>query len=183
MERSRKLCIISHCLLNCNAKVESPCSRYKGVLKELLYGLIENDYGIIQLPCPETTYYGMRRWGHVREQFDNPHFRKHCKEILEPVIDQMKDYLSNGYRLDYVIGVNGSPSCGIDMSCSSYKWKGEISRWESIDYIKGSLEYKEVPGIFMEELMSLLEVNNMKTKFIGIYENRIDEYDFMKMFK
>ncbi|ERI93722.1 hypothetical protein HMPREF1982_01485 [Clostridiales bacterium oral taxon 876 str. F0540] len=169
-------------MLNCNSKVEGPVRR-KGPLKELLYELIEKDYGIIQLPCPEMTFYGMRRWGHVREQFDNPFFRKHCRQILEPVLEQLQEYLANGYTLNYVIGVNGSPSCGLDLSCSSDKWLGELSKWDSLDSIKGSLQYKNAPGVFMEELINLFKKNDISTEFIGIYENRIEEYDFSKMFK
>lgn len=182
MERSRKLCLVSHCILNCNSKVEGPC-RYKGVLKEVIYPLIEKGYGIIQLPCPEASYYGMRRWGHVREQFDNIYFKKHCQNILKPIIEQIQDYYKNEYSLEYIIGINGSPSCGIDISCSSQEWKGEISKRESIEKLKESLNYDNKPGIFMEELIELLKVYDIKTNYIGIYENKIDEYDFNEIFK
>jgi predicted secreted protein len=181
-ERSRKLCLVCHCILNCNSKVEGPCRR-KGPLKEVLYPLIEKDYGIIQLPCPEMTYYGMRRWGHVREQFDNPYFRKHCRTILEPVITQVEEYLSNNYRLDYIVGLNGSPSCGVDMSCSSEKWMGELSKWDSLESIKSSLSYKQVPGVFIEELINMLEEKSIEAEFVGVYESRISEFNFYKIFK
>lgn len=181
-ERSRKLCLITHCILNCNSKVEGPCHR-KGVLKELIYPLIEKDYGIIQLPCPEISYYGMRRWGHVREQFDNPFFRKHCKKILEPILEQVQDYLANNYTLNYVIAINGSPSCGLDFSCSSEKWMGELSKWDSLENIKQYLNYEQKPGVFIEELINMFKENNIKTEFIGIHESRIVEYDFSKIFK
>lgn len=179
-ERSRKLCLVAHCILNCNSKVEGPCHR-KGALKEVINALLEKDYGIIQLPCPEMTYYGMRRWGHVKEQFDNPFFRKHCKKILEPIIDQINEYTMNNYTLDYVIAVNGSPSCGFDFSCSSHKWKGELSKWDSLDDIKQSLEYKEGPGIFIKELINMFKENNINAQFIGITESKIKEYNFAKM--
>lgn len=181
-ERSRKLCLVTHCILNCNSKVEGPCRR-KGPLKEVLYPLIEKDYGIIQLPCPEMTHYGMRRWGHVREQFDNPFFRKHCRRILELIIEQLKEYLANNYTLNYVVAVNGSPGCGLELSCSSDKWMGELSKWDSLDSIKGSLKYKQSPGIFMEELINMLKENNISTEFIGVYESRINEFDFNSIFK
>ena len=181
-ERSRKLCLITHCILNCNSKVEGPCHR-KGALKEVIYPLIEKDYGIIQLPCPEMTYYGMRRWGHVREQFDNSFFRKHCRKILEPILEQIQEYLANKYTLNYVIAINGSPSCGLDFSCSSDKWMGELSKWDSLDNIKQCLQYEQKPGIFIEELINMFKENNIKTEFIGVHESRIVEYDFSKIFK
>lgn len=182
VERGRKLCLVSHCLLNCNSKVEGLC-RYKGVLKEVIYPIIEKDYGIIQLPCPEATYYGMRRWGHVKEQFDNVYFRKHCRKILEPIMEQLLDYNANGYSIDYVVGINGSPSCGIDVTCSSKEWLGEISRQESIEKLKDTLKYDSAPGVFMDELKRMLFKNNIEPEFIGIYEGKIEEYDFDEIFK
>lgn len=181
-ERSRKLCLITHCILNCNSKVEGPCHR-KGVLKEIIYVLIEKDYGIIQLPCPEMAYYGMRRWGHVREQFDNPFFRRHCRQILESIIEQIKEYTANNYTLSYVVAINGSPSCGLDFSCSSHKWMGELSKWDSLENIKQFLQYKQEPGVFMEELINMFKENNINTEFVGISESKIKEYDFANMFK
>lgn len=182
VERGRKLCLVSHCFLNCNSKVEGFC-RYKGALKELIYPLIEKDYGIIQLPCPEATYYGMKRWGHVKEQFDNVYFRKHCRKILEPIIEQILDYKCSGYDINYVLGVNGSPSCGIDVTCSSSEWMGEITKQESIEKIKEELQYKNEPGVFMEELMKMLCESNIEVQFMGIYEGKIEEYDFYNIFK
>lgn len=179
VERSRKLCVISHCFLNCNSKVEGPC-RYKAALKDLIYTLIEKDYGIIQLPCPELTYYGMKRWGHVREQFDNSFFRAHCRNLLQPIIMQIEEYISNGYKVSYVIGVNGSPSCGVEVSCSSESWKGEISQQSSIEDLKSSLGYKATPGVFMEEFMAMLKEKNIDIEFVGIYESKIEDCEFLK---
>ncbi|MBU5590377.1 hypothetical protein KQI89_01235 [Clostridium sp. MSJ-4] len=180
MEKSRNICILAHCFINANSKVEGPC-RYKGVLKPLTYALIERDYGIIQLPCPELTFYGMRRWGHVRNQFDNPYFRNHCRKLLNPIILQIKEYIANDYKIKYIIGVNGSPSCGIDVSCVSNTWKGEITKIESIDTLKRDITYDKVPGIYMDEFMKMLKEENIEIDFLGINEKDIDNYDFDKL--
>lgn len=180
--RDKKLCLVSHCILNCYSKLEGS-GHCKGPLKEVLYPLIEKNYGIMQLPCPEMSYFGMKRWGHVKEQFDNPFFRKHCRNIIEPLMLQVQEYINNGYTLNYVIGINGSPSCGVNLTCSSEVWKGEISKWNDINMIKNSLSYKEAPGVFMEELMLMLEESTINTEYIGIYEGKIKEYDFTEIFK
>lgn len=54
---------------------------------------VEQGIQLVQLPCPEFTLYGPKRWGHTREQFDNPFFREHCRKILSPVLTQMKAYM------------------------------------------------------------------------------------------
>ena len=40
---------------------------------------MSEDVGVIQLPCPEATFLGMRRWGMTREQYDVPAFRRHSQ--------------------------------------------------------------------------------------------------------
>ncbi len=61
MKRSKKIVLLGHCILNVNSKVEG-LAQYENNSLELLEYLIENKFGIIQLPCPEAGFYGMRRW-------------------------------------------------------------------------------------------------------------------------
>lgn len=125
MMRSKKIVILSHCILNSNAKVDG-LAKYEGVLGQLIVYLIEEGYGIIQLPCPEISIYGVKRWGVVKEQNNTPHYRKHCRKILEPILEPVIDYMTNGYEIKALIGVDGSPSCGVVQTCSSRIW-GEKS--------------------------------------------------------
>lgn len=182
MDKSRKLCVVAHCFLNANSKVESSCHKYSSVLKKLIYELIDRDYGIIQLPCPELMHYGMKRWGHVKEQFDNPFYRKQCRKLLIPIVDQITEYMQNGYEIDYVIGVNGSPSCGIDGTCKSNKYIGELSRIDNLQELIHSVTYEKEYGVYMNEFHKLLDENGLQISFLGICENDIDKYDFDKIF-
>ena len=68
--------------------------------KKFMHLAIDNDIQLIQLPCPEYTLYGAKRWGHVSDQFDNPFFRRHCRNLLEPIMDQLKEYVANGDRFE-----------------------------------------------------------------------------------
>lgn len=70
MNRSKKIAIISHCIINQNSVVKG---EYKdiNIFFPFIKKLFEENIGILQLPCPETECYGLRRWGHVKEQFDN----------------------------------------------------------------------------------------------------------------
>lgn len=72
MKRNKKIALVSHCILNANSKVEG-LSEYGGMLKDVMNYLMDEGYGIIQMPCPEMAIYGIKRWGHVKEQFDTPH--------------------------------------------------------------------------------------------------------------
>jgi hypothetical protein len=65
------------------------------------------------------------------------------------VVDQVEQYLDHGYEIAGIIGMNPSPSCGVEVA----KGKGKfLGRDEDISE-------KEGPGIFIEELL-----NVMKTK-------------------
>lgn len=64
MERNRKLVVVCHCILNCNSK--SRRAFYFEGTHSIVSKLIEEGYGIIQLPCPEMIMYGIKRWGHTK---------------------------------------------------------------------------------------------------------------------
>lgn len=173
MNRGKELVIIAHCMLNCNSKVEGTAT-YTGAQKEIIKYLIAEGYGIIQLPCPEITLYGIKRWGHVKEQFDTPYFKKHCKNIFISIKEQMMDYIKNGYDIKAIIGINGSPSCGVDYTCSSVKWGGEIGNEFNIQEKTNQVERVNGMGVFMEEISNQLQKQEINIKFIGINEEDIN---------
>ena len=78
MQRGKKIILLSHCILNVNPKVEG-LEPYESLVKELTDYLYENKVGIIQLPCPEMAIYGIKRWGHVKDQFNYSFFKKSCE--------------------------------------------------------------------------------------------------------
>jgi predicted secreted protein len=125
-DRSRVIALIAHCHLNVNTKVHGLAS-CPGARLDIVLPLIERDVGIVQLPCPEATFLGMKRWGMTVEQYDTPAYRRHCREILAPVIATASTLVADGCRIERVIGVDGSPSCGVSETCSGY-CGGEIEQ-------------------------------------------------------
>nr|WP_243133832.1 hypothetical protein [Ruthenibacterium lactatiformans] len=112
---------------------------------------------LVQLPCPEFTLYGACRWGHVSNQFDNPFFRNHCRELLAPYLLQMKEYLAHPerFRLLGVVGVDGSPSCGVDYT-SAGNWYGSFSGRKDLEQTLKGARLATGYGIFMDELCKML---------------------------
>jgi predicted secreted protein len=110
MQRSKKIIVTSNCILNQNAVVKKS-ARSSGIMKSAIDWCYEQEYGIIQLPCPEFTYLGPDRPGMTREQYDTNDFREHCRTILRPTIEQLKVYQKHGYTIVGGIGIAGSPSC------------------------------------------------------------------------
>lgn len=56
-ERSRRVVLVSHCLLNQNTRYAGGATR-SGAVSELADELIGAGYGIHQLPCPERLAWG-----------------------------------------------------------------------------------------------------------------------------
>jgi predicted secreted protein len=123
-ERSRTVAVLAHCHLNVNTKVHG-LACYQGARTDVVTQLIERGVGIVQLPCPEATFLGMKRWGMTVEQYDTPAYRRHCRTILQPTIDTLVALADDGCDLEGVLGVEGSPSCGVDTTCAGFTG-GEI---------------------------------------------------------
>ncbi len=113
MKRAKKIILVSHCLLNVNSKVEG-LAQSTGTVREIVDALLDRDYAIFQMPCPEHILLGIKRWGQSVSQYNNPFYVNYCKKLSKEIIMEVKDYIDNGYQVKYVIGMDGSPSCGIN---------------------------------------------------------------------
>ena len=123
----QKIVFVSHCALNTAAKVQRSAQegeQEEKLRREFLHRVVDQGIQLIQLPCPEFTLYGASRWGHVKEQFDNPFFRDHCRKILQPIIQQMKGYLQPREQEKFqVLGV-----VGITTTYHSYSGMSAVCR-------------------------------------------------------
>src|SRR5207247_9561199 len=88
-ETAPTVCYLAHCLLNANAKVDEG-ARCPGVYSPVIEVLRRKRCTIRQMPCPELAFGGLRRFWAVREQYDTPAFREHCKRLAAPVVAQIR---------------------------------------------------------------------------------------------
>ncbi|MGL4425956.1 MAG: CD3072 family TudS-related putative desulfidase [Cetobacterium sp.] len=166
MNRSKKIIIVSHCILNQNCVVK-PYAKNQNHFLDFIKSSIQNGVGIVQLPCPEMTLLGLKRWGHVKEQFQYPHFIEVSKQMLYPILTTVKEYIRNDYEILGVYGISGSPSCGVDKSCSS-DWNGEASCYKDLDDILNRVKLVNESGVFMEVFKELLENENISLNFSDV---------------
>lgn len=178
MKRSKKIVVISHCLLNVNAKVEGLAVE-RACAKKLIQYLIENDYGMIQLPCAEMDMCGINRWGQVKSQLDHPNYRRRCRELMQPVVCQIEDYISNGYQIEAVIGVDGSPTCGVNRTCIG-EWRGEIGEQYHTMEKAASGRMSPEAGVMMEVLREMLRDSNISIPFYALDEESLDYFPINK---
>ena len=163
--------LISHCFMNNHSKVRNYNKKQiegEAMTRGKILSLFtENDIGIIQLPCPEVILYGLKRWGHVKDQFNHFHFVKECQAMLLPLIEQVQEYLKNGYSLFGVIGIERSPSCGI-LKTYRGEWKGEISGNPLIEdnRVRG-ISLSDERGLYMEILEQMICAIGIAADFYG----------------
>jgi predicted secreted protein len=135
-DRSREVTVAAHCLLN-------PLTRVRG-LAPLPF---QPEGPTVQLPCPEALYLGLERWAVTRNQLDVPQFRRFCRALIERYVDLLQMLAREGARL-CIVGVAGSPSCGVTTTSSGYTG-GRVRECEHAR-VSGR-------GVFMEELLAELE--------------------------
>lgn len=157
-----KVIFVSHCILNLGSKVTY---REKNIFngeeisrRKLIDAALDNNVCIVQLPCPEFNLYGANRWGSTKEQFDNPFFKDSSRKMLEPYILQIQEYLhkKNKYEILGIVGVDGSPSCGVNFTCSG-EWGGEINKRSDLTEVIKTIHRVKEKGVFMETLESMLK--------------------------
>lgn len=160
-KRSKKLILIAHCVLNQNTKLDK-CAHYPGAIKEAAELLLNSDSGIIQMPCPELLSLGLDR---EVEQGANPTVESEdtriairmtedkaqsmCREIVDTIIFQLEEYRKHGFDIMGLVGVNGSPTCGVETTWSDN-------------------EEHEGPGIFIEMLIKEFDKRNFTIRMKGI---------------
>ena len=164
-----RIIIVAHCLLNYHSKIiDSDVSNKVSTI--IIPPLLQRGYGLLQLPCPEFTHGGLLRWGQSRSQYNNRFFISHCSKLAENIINQLEEYLRCSYVVGPVLGINGSPSCGIDFSFDG-PWGGEIGSTDKIAEKAGALACVRQPGVFMEVLKSAAIKREINLQWIGVDEN------------
>ena len=167
MNRSKKMVLVAHCLLNTNAKVQG-LSLTRGVAP-IVNDLILEGYGLIQLPCIEMAMFGSRRWGIVREQCSFQEFRSKCISQLTPIVNHVQDYIQNGYDIVGVIGVDGSPTCGVHRTVSG-EWGGELCGDHNYQHTISTAHAIDGNGVMMQELKKLFSDREIEVPFYAIDE-------------
>jgi len=165
----KTVCYLAHCLLNANAKVDEG-ARCAGVCSPVLALLRDRDCTIRQMPCPELAFGGTHRFWAVREQYDTPVYRAHCRRLAEPVAAQIRADLATGARV-ILVGIDGSPSMGVQLTAADADWGGRPDKPRDEDY-----PVTLGAGLFTEALLDLLSGVLLDVRVVGIGQDLFD-YD------
>lgn len=167
-KRSRKIILVAHCIINQNSisdgTADFPCR-----FSEILELLENNNIGLIQLPCPELMCLGLDRNdtsgssrellvenSRIRTLMENSINKNKIAEMVKSVVYQIGEYRKHGFEIIGIIGINRSPSCGIDTT---------------------SINSKEATGrgVFMEALLNELALRGININSVGVKTSQIEK--------
>jgi hypothetical protein len=129
--RGRRVVFLSHCLLNENTRYLGGAGR-TGCVREVVERCLAAELGIVQLPCPEERAwggvlkrrllwaYGLRGRHPLAYLLRRPllalgllYTRGVYRRLADRVAGQIADHRAAGCAVVAVVGVDGSPSCGV----------------------------------------------------------------------
>ena len=161
--RSKQVIFLSHCLLNENTRYLGGAAR-PGIVREIVQPYIDQGVGLIQLPCPEQDAWGgvlkryllcffgaqhslLFRFRHLLLPLMMMYTRYVYSRLAKKTVNQIKDYLESGYTVCGIVGVDGSPSCGLYQSMNIEQ---ALTQLGALD--PSSSTSKEVNAIVCESL-------------------------------
>ena len=123
--RSRRVVFVSHCLLNENVRYLGGAFQ-PGAARAAITPFLDQGVGMVQMPCPEQRAWGgvLKRWILRYYGHDRPVSRPALKAFLwytrrvhrwlaRRVVREIEDYLRSGFAVEGIVGIDGSPSCGV----------------------------------------------------------------------
>ncbi len=141
--RSFKVLFLAHCLMNQNTIVPWLVKyKYSSFVPELVDLAKKYNLGIEVLPCPEFELLGLKRNPMSKDEYEKRGLRSLCAKLAEEVKKHHQKLIDAGIMVFGIIGIAGSPSCGVNKTNRS-KNGGYVE-------VKGK-------GIFIEELQKRME--------------------------
>ncbi len=166
--RSKELVFVSHCILNQNS-ISDNTADLPGTFREVVDLLLESDVGIVQMPCPELLCLGLDRGdpdGADRDiVVENTRIRKALKKessskkmdlLIDQVAYQIKEYKKYDFSILGIIGVNRSPSCGVETTSKNDK---EVTG----------------KGLLIGGLKEKLDEKEIDVEMIGVKTSKVDK--------
>jgi len=166
--RSKRIMIVAHCILNQNS-ISDASANLRSQFTEIVERIMKENIGIVQLPCPELQCLGLDREDRlggtrpvleentrIRESMLREGNLKLLEREIEKIVFQTTEYRKHGFEITGIIGINRSPSCGVETTT-----------------VKN--EEVEGTGVFMEMLSEALTKDGQTIRMIGVKTGEIQE--------
>ncbi len=160
MYPEKKILIVSHCVLNQNSVLPG-WERARGAYP-VIKAAMDRGIGLIQLPCPELLTMGLDRPPMDYAQYAAvPGFTENCKEMLKPILLQIRIYLKENYRILGVLGIHESPNCSITAQrgiLMEQLFSETAKLGLNLNYLEIPTEYEEAnEGMFHAKMKEFLD--------------------------
>ncbi|PIS30047.1 MAG: hypothetical protein COT41_03800 [Candidatus Portnoybacteria bacterium CG08_land_8_20_14_0_20_40_83] len=187
-ERSKKVIFVSHCILNENTRYLGGAFR-KGCIDEVVDEIQNQGIGIVQMKCPEQKAWGGIFKKHMWRPLGSkntflyklkgvllPFFiwntKRIYRKLAKEVVAEIKDYIDSGFEVVGIVGLAGSPSCGVNTTLDIKKSAEVLANTSIDDLDKNKMNescIKELltkgKGLFIEALKEKLRKESIKIKF------------------
>jgi predicted secreted protein len=187
-ERSKRVIFVAHCILNENTRYLGGAFK-KGCIDEIVDEIQNQGIGIVQMKCPEQKAWG----GILKETMWKPvgskntflykltkvffplfiwNTKRAYRQIAKEVIEEIRDYRESGFEVVGIIGIAGSPSCGVNTTLDMMKSIEFLANTELDKLDREKINgpgNKELliggEGFFIEALKNGLRKKNIKVRF------------------
>jgi len=187
-ERSRRIIFVAHCILNENTRYLGGAFR-RGCIDEIVDEIQKRGIGMVQMKCPEQKVWG----GVLKESMWKPvgskntfryrltkvffplfiwNTKRAYRQIAKEVIEEITDYRESGFEVVGIMGIAGSPSCGVNMTLDMKKSIEFLANTELEKLDREKINgpgNKELlingEGFFIKALKNELRKKNIKIRF------------------
>jgi predicted secreted protein len=164
--RGKRIVVLAHCLLNQNS-ISDGTADFPAQFREVVDLSMDHRIGIVQLPCPEFLCLGLDRGdrngasrdllrenSRIRNLMESPENIAKLEIEARKIADQLAEYRKHGFDIAGLIGINRSPSCGVETTTTGDR---------------------EVPGkgVLMEILLLELAGRGIDVEAIGIKTSEV----------
>lgn len=151
MNRSNRCVFVSHCMLNQAVMAKGLVRGEPAIIKQVLQFCMDNDIGIVQMPCPETLCDagGLGRERHGKKWYEERGLRDTSRSIAREQANYMVKLCSGGVAILAIIGMEFSPAC-------------------AVNYLNKGRAIIKDEGIYVEELKAAMKQGSINIPFIGV---------------
>ncbi len=153
--RSNKVIFVPFCILCQSAKAIGLTEHYPAVVGPLVKLLNDLKINIVQLPCPEMLGEGLVRNPYEISYYERPDFLILCKKLAHTQADIIEKFISNGFDVVGILGIERSPSC-------------------SLDHVRRDGAIVPGKGVFIGEIMKIFDKSEQGLFHISIELSELD---------
>lgn len=151
MNRSNRCVFVSHCMLNQAVMTKGLVRGEPAIIKQVLQFCMDNDIGIVQMPCPETLCGagGLGRERRGKKWYEEQGLRQTSERIATEQVEFMLNLIQKGVEVLAIIGIEFSPAC-------------------AVNYLNRGRTILSDTGIYVEELKKAVKSKGIVIQFIGV---------------